>query len=109
MNKLSAERRAAVLTALVEGNSIRSTSRITGVAKNTILRLLADAGTVAADYQDRILRNLPCQRIQADEIWSFVYGKDRNIPQDIRESTPFQIGSVWTWTAIDADTKLMVS
>ncbi|HEV8433340.1 MAG TPA: IS1 family transposase [Thermoanaerobaculia bacterium] len=109
MNKLTPAKRAAVLSCLVDGVSIRATSRVTGVAKGTILRLLASAGTVCAEYQDAILRNLPCRRIQADEIWSFVYGKDRNIPFEVRQSSPFMIGSVWTWTAIDADTKLMVS
>ncbi len=72
-------------------------------------RLLADAGKVAAEYQDAILRNLPSKRVQCDEIWSFVYGKDRNIPREIRESSPFTVGSVWTWTAIDCDSKLMLS
>jgi IS1 family transposase len=109
MNKLTPAKRAAVLTALVEGNSIRSVVRMTGVAKNTVTRLLIDAGTVAAEYQDQIIRNVACRRIQCDEIWSFVYGKDRNIRREVRESTPFTIGSVWTWTAIDADSKLMVS
>lgn len=109
MNKLSPERRAAALTCLVDGNSIRATSRITGVAKGTILRLLESAGAACAEYQDAILRNLPCRRIQADEIWSFVYGKDRNITPEIRDHAPSQVGSAWTWTAIDADTKLMVS
>jgi IS1 family transposase len=109
MNKLTPARRAEVLNALAEGNSVRSTVRLTGVAKNTILRLLADAGAACAEYQDAMLRNLPCKRIQCDEIWSFVYGKDRNIPAAIKASSPFTVGSVWTWSAIDADTKLMVS
>ena len=102
MNKLTPARRAQVLTALVEGNSIRSIVRMTGVAKGTITRLLESAGKVCADYQSEALRNLPCKRIQCDEIWSFVYGKDRNLPREMRESSPFTIGSVWTWTAIDA-------
>jgi len=109
MNKLTPAKRVAVLSSLVEGNSIRAISRLTGVAKNTILRLLADAARVAADYQDGILRNLSCRRIQCDEIWSFVYGKDRNLDPQMVRNSPFTIGSVWTWTAIDADTKLMVS
>jgi IS1 family transposase len=109
MNKLTPAKRAAVLTALVEGNSIRSTVRMTGVAKNTIVRLLEDAGKTCAAYQDQMIRNVACKRVQCDEIWSFVYGKDRNIPREVRESSPFIVGSVWTWTAIDADTKLMVS
>src|SRR2546423_10349595 len=100
MNKLAPERRAAVLSCLVDGVSIRATSRITGVAKGTITRLLESAGTVAAEYQDAILRNLPCRRIQADEIWSFVYGKDRNITPEIRNHAAALVGSCWTWTAI---------
>lgn len=109
MNKLTPAKRIAVLTALVEGNSIRSTVRMTGVAKNTIVRLLKDAGEACAAYQDQVIRNVASRRIQCDEIWSFVYGKDRNIPREVRESSPFVVGSVWTWTAIDADSKLMVS
>jgi IS1 family transposase len=85
------------------------TSRITGVAKGTILRLLESAGTVCAEYQDAILRNLPCRRIQADEIWSFVLGRDRNLSAETRNHAPSQVGSVWTWTALCAETKLMVS
>jgi len=109
MNKLTPDRRASVLNALVEGNSIRSTVRMTGVAKNTILRLLADAGEAAADYQDAILRNLSCKRVQCDEIWSFVYGKDKNLNHEMWDASPFRVGSVWTWTCIDSDSKLMVS
>lgn len=109
MNKLSPEKRSAVLSCLVDGTSIRATSRITGVAKGTILRLLESAGTVAAEYQDQMIRNVPSSRVQCDEIWSFVYGKDRNISAEVRESSPFVVGSVWTWTAIDADSKLMLS
>ncbi|HEX6640989.1 MAG TPA: IS1 family transposase [Thermoanaerobaculia bacterium] len=109
MNKLSPETRVAILSCLVDGASIRATSRITGAAKGTILRLLESAGTVCAEYQDAVLRNLPCKRIQADEIWSFVLGRDRNISAKVRDHAPSQVGSVWTWTAIDADSKLMVS
>jgi len=109
MNKLTPAKRAAVLTALVEGNSIRSTVRMTGVAKNTVTRLLIEAGTAATEYQDQMIRNVACKRIQCDEIWSFVYGKDRNIAKEIREASPFVVGSIWTWTAICADSKLMVS
>jgi IS1 family transposase len=109
MNKLTPERRTAVLSCLVDGVSIRATSRITGVAKGTILRLLESAGTVCAEYQDAILRNLPCARIQADEIWSFVFGKDRNITPKVRDFSPSLVGSAWTWTGLCSDTKLMVS
>jgi IS1 family transposase len=109
MNKLTPAKRAAVLSCLVDGVSIRATTRLTGVAKNTIVRLLKEAGETCAAYQDQVIRNVACRRIQCDEIWSFVYGKDRNIPREIRESSPFIVGSTWTWTAIDADSKLMVS
>jgi len=109
MNKLTPARRAAVLSCLVDGASIRATSRITGVAKGTVLRLLESAGMACAEYQDAILRNLPCRRIQADEIWSFVLGKDRNITPEVRDHSPSLVGSVWTWTALCSETKLMVS
>jgi IS1 family transposase len=107
MNKLSPERQAAVIAALVEGNSIRATVRMTGVAKNTIVKLLADVGKACAEYQDKTLRNLPCKLIQCDEIWSFCYAKEKNVPKD--KKGRFGYGDVWTWTAIDADTKLIPS
>lgn len=107
MNKLSADRRAQILGMMVEGMSIRAITRMTGVSKNTVAKLLADAGNACLDYQDRALRNLSCQRIQADEIWSFVYAKQRNVPQEKRGQ--FGYGDVWTWTALDADTKLIVA
>jgi IS1 family transposase len=80
---------------------------MTGVSINTVLKLLADAGNACQEYQDRELHNLPCERIQADEIWSFVYSKQKNVPEEKRGQ--FGYGDVWTWTAIDADTKLIVS
>ncbi len=107
MRKLSREKRVQVLAALVEGNSIRSTVRMTGVAKNTIVKLLADVGSVCAEYQDKTLRNLNCKRIQADEIWSYCYAKAKNVPEDKRGQ--FGYGDVWTFVAIDSDTKLAVS
>ncbi len=105
MNKSSPERRAQILGMMVEGVSIRAISRMTGASKNTIVKLLADAGNACAEYQDRTLRNLPCKRIQADEIWSFCYSKQKNVPAEKRGV--FGYGDVWTWTAIDADTKLV--
>ncbi|MFA5240712.1 MAG: DDE-type integrase/transposase/recombinase, partial [Phycisphaerae bacterium] len=90
---------------LVEGNSIRSTVRIAGAAKNTVTKLLCDAGGVCAAYQDKALVNLSCRRIQVDEIWSFCYAKDRNVPKEHKGE--FGYGDVWTWVAIDADTKLV--
>ena len=107
MNVLTVERRNQVLSALVEGNSIRSVSRMSGVSRNTIMTLLVAAGAACAAYQDKALRNLPCQRVQCDEIWSFCYGKDKNLPED--KKGVFGYGSVWTWTALDADTKLICS
>lgn len=107
MNKLTPTKRAQVLGCLVEGNSIRATIRMTGVAKNTITKLLVDAGMACANYQDATLRNLPCKRIQCDEILAFCYSKQKNVPQDHRGE--FGYGDVWTWTAICADTKLVPS
>jgi hypothetical protein len=102
MNRLSTAKRVAVVSALVEGCSIRSTVRMTGVSKNTIAKLLLELGAACTRYQDETLRNLPCKRIQCDEIWSFVGGKDKNISQEKKASG---LGSIWTWTAIDADTE----
>ena len=107
MNKLSFEKRSQVITALVEGCSINGTSRMTGAAKNSILKLLANVGMACADYQDRVLRDLKCKRIQCDEIWQFCYAKEKNVPQD--KKGQFGYGDVWTWVAIDADTKLVPS
>jgi IS1 family transposase len=110
VNRLSKALRVAVVKALVEGNSIRSTVRLTGVAKNTVVKLLLELGSAVADYQDRTIRNLTSKRVQCDEIWSFCYAKERAIKKnpEIRKKNP-QAGDVWTWTAIDADTKLCVS
>jgi IS1 family transposase len=105
VNRLPLATRVQVLSALVEGNSIRGTCRMTGVAKGTVLKLLADVGDACDAYQDETLRNLTCVRVQCDEIWSFCHAKERNIPlQDKGEG----VGDMWTWTAIDADTKLVI-
>src|ERR1035441_1586390 len=104
MNKFSCTKQAQVIAALVEGNSINSIVRMTGVAKHTILKLIKDVGIAAADYQDRTLRNLKCQKIQVDECWQFCYAKAKNVPAEKRGE--FGYGDVWTWVAIDADTKL---
>jgi IS1 family transposase len=105
MNKLPPEKRAQILGMMVEGVSIRAISRMTNASKNTIVKLLADAGNACAEYQDKELRNLPCKRIQADEIWSFVYAKAKNVPEKMRGQ--FGVGDVWTWTTLCADTKLV--
>jgi IS1 family transposase len=105
MNRLSREKQAKVIAGLTEGCSINSTVRMTGVSKVTILKLLRDLGTACADYQDRALRNLKCKRIQCDEVWQFCYAKEKNVPAD--KKGQFGYGDVWTWAAIDADTKLV--
>src|ERR1700722_6642604 len=107
MNKLTTAKRSQIISALVEGNSLRATSRMTGASKVSILRLLESLGPVCAEYQDKALRNLSCKRIQCDEIWQFCYAKDKNVPAEKRGT--FGFGDVWTWVAIDADTKLVVS
>lgn len=107
MNKTPRARRIAILTALVEGNSIASTCRMTGVAKNTVLKLLADAGFTCFDFQDREVRGVTSRRVQCDEIWSFVHAKAKNVPE--QHKGEFGYGDVWTWTALDADSKLMIS
>jgi len=107
MNKLSKEDRARILHLLCEGQSIRAVTRLTGCSKNTVAKLLVEAGHACAAYQDKALRNLPCKRVQMDEIWSFVYAKNDNVAKV--KSAPATAGDVWTWTAICADTKLIVS
>jgi len=106
MNKLSPERRAAVIRCLVEGNSIRSTVRITGAAKNTVTKLLVELGHACWEYQNQTLRGLSSKHVQCDEIWSFVGCKEKNLPEAKRGD--FGVGDVWTWTAMDADSKLMI-
>jgi IS1 family transposase len=107
MNQLNTTKRAQIISALVEGNSLRATSRMTGASKVTILRLLEALGPACAEYQDKTLRNLTCKRIQCDEIWQFCYAKDKNVPAD--KQGKFGYGNVWTWVALDADTKLIPS
>ena len=107
MNRLSTAKRVQVVAALVEGNSIRATARMTDVSKPTILKLLADLGPVCTRYQDEHLRNLHCRRIQCDEIWQFCYAKQKNVAH--AKNAPEGAGDVWTWVAIDADTKLIPS
>jgi len=107
MNKLNPEKQKQVIAALVEGNSIRATVRMTGVAKNTIIKLLESVGRACDEYQDKVLRNLPCKRIQCDEIWAFCYAKAKNVPEDKKGQWGY--GDVWTFTAICADTKLIPS
>ena len=104
MNQLSIEERSRILAALVEGNSIRAIARMTEVSRNTIDKLLCDLGHACSEYQDKTFRNLKSRRIQCDEIWSFVYAKDRNCPTEHKAKGG---GDAWTWVAIDPDTKLV--
>ena len=106
MNQLATEKRTQVIAALVEGASINATCRMTGVAKHTVLNLLEDMGCACAAYHNDHVRNLRVRRVQADEIWAFVHGKDKNLTL---EQVQAGMGSVWTWTALDADTKLIIS
>ncbi len=106
MNQLPISKRVAIVAALVEGNSIRSTARMTAVSKTTILKLLADLGTECAAFHNATVRNIRAQRIQCDEIWQFVGAKQKNATT---EQKAVGWGDVWTWTGIDADTKLIVS
>jgi IS1 family transposase len=106
MNQLPPEKRAQILGMMVEGMSIRAITRLTGASKNTVAKFLVDAGQACAEYQDRTLRGLSCKRVQVDEIWAFCYAKQKNVPT--AKAAPEHAGDVWTWTAIDADTKLAV-
>src|SRR5437763_597928 len=99
MNKLSAAQRAQIITLLVEGNSLRAVTRITGASINTVTKLLIDAGKACSDYQDRTFRKLSCKRLQVDEIWAFCYAKEKNVAT--AKSAPEGAGDIWTWTAID--------
>jgi len=106
MKRLTMEQKTRVVAALVEGNSIRSTVRMTDVAKNTVIKLVLDLADACAAYHDRNVRNLKVRRLQCDEIWQFVGSKAKNTKP---EKKAIGWGDVWTWTAIDADTKLCVS
>lgn len=108
MNKLDPKTRVHVVSCLIEGCSIRSTVRITGVAKKTVMRLLVEVGEVCLDYQDRVFRGLKCRRLQLDELWAFVYCKEKNVTPKIAATVP-GAGDVWLWAAIDAETKLVPS
>lgn len=105
MNKKPRHERAKILQMLVEGNSLRATSRMAGCSINTVTKLLVEAGQACAWYQDQVFRDLPCKRVQMDEIWSFVYAKQKNVPDEMKG----EAGDVWTWTALCADTKLVPS
>lgn len=107
VNTLTIAKRAKILGLLVEGISLRAIIRVADCSINTVTKLLVDVGTACAGFQNEALRNLPCKRVQCDEVWSFVGAKQKNVPTEIKGT--FGIGDVWTWTALCADTKLIAS
>lgn len=107
MNRLPVAKRVQILSMLCEGSSMRSISRVCDVSINTVSKLLVDAGEVCAAYHDQYVRGLTCKRVQCDEVWSFCYSKQRNVKG--AKAAPEGAGDVWTWTALDADTKMIVS
>ena len=107
MNKLPAERRARIIQALVEGNSIRATCRMTGTAKGTVLRLLAEIGAACSAFHDRTVRGIKAKRVQCDEIWSFTYAKQRNVRPEMQGRSG--VGDTWTWVGLDSDSKLAIA
>lgn len=104
MNTLPIEKRVQIINLLVEGNSMRATSRIADVSINTVTKLLIEVGQACQLFHDETVRNVVAKRVQADEIWSFVYAKEKNKPQDVEDA-----GDAWTFTAIDSDSKLIIS
>lgn len=107
MNRLPLEKRTQIVGLLVEGTSLRATSRLADVSINTVTKLLVDLGTACQEYHDSHVRGVASKRVQCDEIWSFIYGKDKNLPEKLRGK--YGVGSIWTWVGIDADSKLAVS
>lgn len=107
INRLPTETRARILALMAEGNSIRAITRLTRCSKNTVIKFMVDAWQAVSKYQDKVLRNLPCKRLQCDEIWNFYYSKQKNLEK--AKSAPEGAGDIWTWIAIDADTKLAPS
>src|ERR1700676_861975 len=107
MNKLPSEKRAQALQMMAEGISLRAMTRLTGISRTTLIKLLEDAGQAFSEYQDRVLVNLPCKRVQVDEAWAFCYAKQKNVPT--AKAAPEGAGDIWTWVGIDADTKLVAS
>jgi IS1 family transposase len=107
MNKLNTQERARIISCLAEGCSLRATVRLTGFSRKGVSATLVNAGKACLEYHDKVMRNLPCKTVQVDEVWSFTYCKQANIPEAFKESK--DIGDTWTWIAIDADTKLVPS
>lgn len=106
MNRLPLDKRLLLLNMLVEGSSMRAISRVADVSTNTVCKILADAGPVCARYHDEMVRSMDVRRVEVDEVWSFCYAKQKTVNQ--APDLPDGAGDVWTWTAIDADTKLML-
>ena len=107
MNKLPLQTRVMILNMLVEGSSLRSISRVTGTSINTVAKLMVDAGEACAAFHNETVRNVEAKRVQCDEIWSFCYAKAKNV--EAAKAAPEDAGDVWTWTALDADSKLVIS
>ena len=107
MKQLPATARAQILHLLCEGNSIRSITRLTGASKNTVIKLMLDAGKACAAYHDANVRDVKAKRVQVDEIWSFTYAKQKNVAA--AKAAPEGAGDTWTWTALDADSKMILS
>lgn len=107
MNRLTSQDRARILHLLCEGSSVRAVTRLTGASKNTVIKLMVDAGKACAAYHDEHVRELGSRRVQVDEIWSFTYAKQKNLAT--AKAAPEGAGDTWTWTAIDADSKLIIS
>src|ERR1700692_470790 len=107
MNKLSSKQRAQVLQMMAEAIALRAITRLTGISRTTLLKLLVDAGQAFSDYQDRTLVNLPCKRVQVDEAWACCYAKQKNVAT--AKAAPEGAGDIWTWVGLDADTKLVAS
>ena len=107
MNKLSTDKRITILNMLVEGMSMRSISRTVGVSINTVTKLMVEAGEACATYHDEAVRDVEARKVQCDEIWAFCYAKDKNVAR--AKTAPHGAGDVWTWTAIDADNKVILS
>ena len=107
MNRLSLEKRTQIIGLLVEGNSLRATTRLTGVSINTVTKLLVDVGNACQQYHDEYVREVQSKRVECDEIWAFCYTKDKNLPEKYRGQ--YGMGSIWTWVGLDADSKLAIS
>jgi IS1 family transposase len=107
MNKLPSEQRAQALQMMAEGISLRAITRLTGISRTTLIRLLEQAGEAFSEYQDRTLMSLNCKRLQVDEAWAFCYAKQKNVPT--AKAAPEGAGDIWTWVGLDAQSKLAVS